>query len=207
MVGRERQDDLGRASDELESGLLRLDRSEEAQQVGEHDTVGELGAVIKSIDLTAVLGQSSEGEDVVEIHAESFLLVVDVVDESFDVLLRSLVEGDDGEARALGSALLVDGLIVLDAVRMSRSQRTGLKIGPVNDSRGAGVARGGDDDLGSSGEETLNNLDSDGSLTDTGHEGVLVLEGHSRGGDLLEDVEIERAAAGKVASQRSSDHE
>lgn len=60
--------------------------------------------------------------------------------------------------------------------------------------RGARVARSGNDDLGSSGEETLDDLNTDRSLADTGHEGVLVLEGDSRGGDLLEDVEVERAA-------------
>lgn len=125
MVGRQWEDDFGRTSDELKGGLLGLDGSEETEEVGEHDAVSELGAVVESIDLTTVLGKSGEGENVVKVHAETLLLVVDVVDESLDVLLRSLVEGDDGETRALGSALLVDGLVVLNSVVEERSQLMG----------------------------------------------------------------------------------
>jgi hypothetical protein len=116
VVGREGEDDLSRASDELESRLLGLDGTEESEEVGEHDAVRELGAVVETVDLPAVLGEGSEGEDVVEVHAESLVLGVDVVDERLDVLLRSLVEGNDGETRSLATALLVNGLVVLDAV-------------------------------------------------------------------------------------------
>jgi hypothetical protein len=60
------------------------------------------------------------------------------------------------------------------------------------DSRSTRVAGGGDDNLGSSSEESLDNLDSDRSLADSRHEGVLVLEGDSRRRNLLEDIKVER---------------
>lgn len=147
VVRRQREDDLGRARDELERGLLRLDGAEQAEQVREHDAVRELRAVVKAVDLAAVLGQRGERQDVVEVHAESLLLVVDVVDERLDVLLRALVEGHDGEARALASALLEDALVVLDpasvilgSVYCAESQRE--QVGPTWHASNGTVATG-----------------------------------------------------------------
>jgi hypothetical protein len=115
VVGREGKDDLSGASGELEGSLLRLDGTEETEDVGEHDTVSELGAVVETVDLATVLGKGGEGEDVVEVHSETLVFVVDVVDKGFDVLLGTLVEGNDSERGTLGTALLVDRLVVLDA--------------------------------------------------------------------------------------------
>lgn len=64
--------------------LLALDGAEEAEDVGKHETMRELRLVIKAVDLTTVLGQSGERNDVVEIEVEGR---VDVLDQSLDVLL------------------------------------------------------------------------------------------------------------------------
>lgn len=52
----------------------------------------------------------------------------------------------------------------------------------------------GNDNLCTSSQKSLDNLDSNRSLPHTGHESVLVLERNSRGGDLLENIEVKRAA-------------
>ena len=125
VIRRERKNDLGRSSDELERLLLRLDRAKQSEEVREHDSVSELGSIVQSVDFASIFGKSGERENVVEIHAESLVGRVDVVDESFDVLLRSLVERNDGEARSLRTAFLVDSLVVLDAgARISRLRAT-----------------------------------------------------------------------------------
>jgi hypothetical protein len=117
VVGRKGKDDFGGTSGELESSLLRLDGTEETEKVGKHDTVSEFGSIIETVDFATVLGKGCEGKDVVEIHSETLVLRIDVVDESLDILLRTLVERNNGERRSLGTALLVDSLVVLDAVR------------------------------------------------------------------------------------------
>ena len=128
MIGRERKNNLSRSSDELERLLLRLDRTEKSQEVREHDSVGELGSIVESVDFSTIFGKSGEGENVVEIHAESFVGRVDVVDESFDILLRSLIERNDGKTRSFRSAFLVNRLVVLDGgtrVSRLRTKRSG----------------------------------------------------------------------------------
>lgn len=68
----------------------------------------------------------------------------------------NLVEGDDGQGGSTRSTLLVDSLVVLDRL-------------PV-------VPGGGDDNGGSSGKQTLEDFDSDGSLSDSRQESILALE-------------------------------
>jgi len=43
---------------------------------------------------------------------------------------------------------------------------------------------------GTTGEKTLNNFDTDRAFADACKEGVLVLEGSTRGGDFVENVEV-----------------
>lgn len=81
-----------------------------AEGTHEHDSVGELRLVVETVDLSAVLRDGGEGEDVVEVESKGG---VDVVDESLNVLLGSLVEGDDGEGRSSGTELLEDGLVAV----------------------------------------------------------------------------------------------
>jgi hypothetical protein len=52
-----------------------------------HDSVSKLRSVIKTVNLSSVLGNGSKGKDVVEVETESR---VDVVDEVVDVLLGAL---------------------------------------------------------------------------------------------------------------------
>ena len=85
MIRREREDDLGGTGDEMSRCLLLLDRAEETEEIGEHESVGKFRRVIDTVNLATVLGKSGEGDDVVEIDLESG---VNVIDESFDVLFR-----------------------------------------------------------------------------------------------------------------------
>lgn len=78
--------------------------------------MSELRLVVETVDLSAVLRDGGEGEDVVEVESEGG---VNVVDESLNVLLGSLVERDDGEGRSSGTELLEDGLV---AARESRQR-------------------------------------------------------------------------------------
>ena len=86
MVRRQGQDDLGGSGDKVSGGLLDLDGTEQSEQVGQHESVGKLRLVVDAVDLSAVLGQSSEGDDVVKVDLEGG---VDVVDQGLGVLLRS----------------------------------------------------------------------------------------------------------------------
>lgn len=54
--------------------------------------------------------QLRRAQSVVKIHAERS---IDVVDEGFDVLLRTLVRGNDGKSRAAAAEALVDALVVV----------------------------------------------------------------------------------------------
>ena len=56
--------------------------------------MGKFRGVIDPVDLAAILGESGEGDDVVEIDLESG---VDVVDEGFNILLRGC-EGVSAES-------------------------------------------------------------------------------------------------------------
>lgn len=82
--------------------------------------MSELRLVVETVDLSAVLRDSGEGEDVVEVESEGG---VNVVDESLNVLLGSLVEGDDGEGRSSGTKLLEDGLVTVRRVDRDNQSR------------------------------------------------------------------------------------
>ena len=167
VVGGEREDDLRRARDEVAAGLLVLDRTEETEQVDEHNTMSELRLVIKTINLTTILRDSGEGEDVVQVETEG---AVDIVDNGLDVLLGALVEGNHGESGAARAEALEDALVVFDG--------------------GATVARCSDDDVRATREQALQDLNADRAFADTSEERILVLECRAGGGDLMKDVEV-----------------
>ena len=73
--------------------LLVLDGAEETEEVNKHNAVGQLGLVVEPVNLSPILWYGGEGKDIVEIETEG---LVYVVDESLDVLLGSLVKGNDG---------------------------------------------------------------------------------------------------------------
>ena len=50
---------------------------------------------------------------------------------------------------------------------------------------------GGDDDLGTTADQALQNLGTDGSSTSTSHQGILALEGDDRTGSRLQTVEVD----------------
>jgi len=122
----------------MATSLLVLDGTENAKEVDQHHTMGKLRPIIETVDLTTVLGDASKWKDVVEIHAE---VRVDVIDEGLDILLGGLVEGNDSESRSTTTKRLEDRLVVFNRL--------------------PAVARGGNNDAGTSRKETLDNFDTD----------------------------------------------
>jgi hypothetical protein len=88
VVRRQRENDLCRPSDEPAAGLLGLDGTEQSEQVGKHHAVSKLRPIIDAVDLSAVLGHRSEGQDVVKVKPKTFVFLVrvNVLDECLDVL-------------------------------------------------------------------------------------------------------------------------
>jgi hypothetical protein len=170
VVGRKRQDDLSRSGLEATLGLLSLDTSKKTDKVGEHDTVSKLGFGVNVINLTAVLGNGSERNNEVKIPAKTLLGVVDVLDQSLNILLATLVEGNNDDLRATGTVAGVHGLVVLG--NLTRE------------------AAGGNDNLGTTADEALKDLSTNGTSTSTSHENVLVLECDTRLGSILQAVEV-----------------
>lgn len=167
VVGRKREDDLGGSGDELTSGFFLFDGTEETEEVGKHESVGELRFVVNRVDLTTVLGKSGEGNNVVQVDLEGG---VDVVDKSLDILTRSTVEGNDNKLGALGTNLVENVLVVVDG--------------------GARVSRGSHDTGTATGEKTLEDFDTDGTFTDTGEKGGLLGKSDTGGGDLSKNIKI-----------------
>ena len=159
--------------------LLVLDGAEETEKVDQHDAVSELRFVVEPVDLSPVLWNSGEGENVVKIEAES---LVDVVDEGLNILLGTLVEGNNGQSGTLAAEPLEDALVVLD--------------------RRPAVAGGGDDDVSAAGKKTFQNLNTNGALPDTGEQRVLVLERGTRRSDLVKDVEVHSSEVAAVLPVR-----
>jgi len=83
---------LSRTGDDAPASLLVLDTAKDAKEIDKHHTVGKFGTVIETIDLTTVLGNSSEGHDVVKIHVQT---IIDIINESLDILFGGLIEGND----------------------------------------------------------------------------------------------------------------
>jgi hypothetical protein len=138
MIGREREDNLSWVCNEMATSLLVLDGTENAEEVDQHHTVSELRPIVEAVDLTTTLGDAGEWKDVVKIHAE---VGVDVVNKGLDILFGGLVEGNDSKGRATAAKGLEDRLIVFNRL--------------------PAVARRGNDDVGTSREETLDNFDTD----------------------------------------------
>ncbi|TKW54871.1 hypothetical protein CTA1_23 [Colletotrichum tanaceti] len=170
VVGGQGQDNLGGTGLEAAVGLLGLDAAENAEQVGQHDAVSELRARVDLVDLATVLGNGGKRNDEVQVPTETVLGVVDVVNQSLTVLLATLVEGHNNELRAAGTETGVHGLVVLgDFTRESA---------------------GGDNHLGTTADETLQDLSSDGTSTGTRHESVLASKADTVLGGLFERLQV-----------------
>jgi hypothetical protein len=83
--------------------LLSLDSTKETQRVHKHDMVRELRLVVETVDLAAVLGNGSEGDNVVEIEPQSR---VSVVNMRFHILLGALIERNDSKSRTSAAEML-----------------------------------------------------------------------------------------------------
>ena len=111
MIGGERKDNLGRASNEMATGFLVLDSAKNTKEVDQHHTVSKFRPIVEAVNLTTVLGDASKWKDIVEIHAE---VGVDVVDEGLDILFGGLVEGNNSESRPTTAEGLEDRLVVFN---------------------------------------------------------------------------------------------
>ena len=68
VVWRKRKNDLGRAHNETMTCFLRHNSTKEMKKIGQHDTMGKIRLIIKTIDPTIILGGSCGRESVVEIE-------------------------------------------------------------------------------------------------------------------------------------------
>src|SRR5277367_4474563 len=87
--------------------------------------MSEFGTRINGVDFATVFGDSSKGNDVIQVPAKTGFCVVDIVDQCFNVLFRAyslvevigdrgtLIEGNDNETRSLGTVTSVHGLVIL----------------------------------------------------------------------------------------------
>ena len=136
----------------MAAGLLALDGTENAKKIDQHHRVSKFGPIVKAVDLTTTLWDASKWKDVIEIHTK---VGVYVVDEGLDILLGCLVERNNCESRSTTANGLEDRLVIFDRL--------------------PAVARGSND-LGTAGEETLNNFNTNRAFADASKECVLVLE-------------------------------
>ena len=69
--------------------------------------MSKLRLIIQTVNLSAVLRNSSEGKNIIKIETKNR---VDVVNESFNILLRTLVEleGNSGKRRTAATTALVN---------------------------------------------------------------------------------------------------
>lgn len=144
--------------------LLGLDSAEQTKQVHQHDTVCGLRAAINSIDLATVFGERSERRH--------------VVDESFNILIRALIEGGDGVRRPAASTLVVDALVAFDGR--------------------ATVTRSCDHDTCSAMQQSVQDFNADRAFSNSSEESVLVLEQRARGRDFVKDIEVNAAEVATV---------
>ena len=102
---------MGRAGNKVATGLLVLDGTKDTKEIDQHHTVSKFRPIVEAVDLTTILGDASKWEDVVEIHAE---VGVDVVDEGLDILFGGLVEGNNSKSRPATAEGLEDRLVVFN---------------------------------------------------------------------------------------------
>jgi len=142
--------DVSRASDDTSASLLVLDATKDAEKVDKHHTVSKFRTIIKTMDLVTVLRNSSERYDVVKTHVQ---FIINVVDESFNILSRGLNEGNDSRSRSTTTKRLEDRSIVFDSLAV--------------------VTGSNDNDPSTTGEKSLDDLNSDWTLTDTSAQSIL----------------------------------
>ena len=153
----------------MKSQLARLFYgTEQAKQIDKHDAVCKFRLVVEAIDYAPIFGNHGEGKNIVQIEVEGG---VDVINQGIDILFRALVERNGSERRASTTMRLENALVIFD--------------------RFAAVARGGDDDMGATREETFDNFNSNRALSNTGEKGILVFEGSAGHRNFVEDIKID----------------
>src|SRR5713226_6458630 len=95
--------------------LLSLDSTEETQEVHKHDTVRELRLVIQTVDLAAILGNSSKWNNIVKIESQCR---VNVVNKCLYILFGALVEGNDSKSRTTAAETLENSLVYSTVARL-----------------------------------------------------------------------------------------
>src|ERR1019366_1457799 len=75
------------------------------------ETVHELRLIVKTIDLVAVLGNGSEGDNVVEIESQRR---VNVVNKCLHILLGALIERNDSKSGTTAAETLENSLVVFN---------------------------------------------------------------------------------------------
>jgi hypothetical protein len=86
--------------------------------------VCKLRLVVKTVDLTAILRNGSERDNIVEIESQCHVIVVN---KRLHILFRALVEGNDSKSGTMAAETLENSLVVFNC--------------------GTVVARGGDDNI------------------------------------------------------------
>ncbi len=87
--------------------FLSLDSTKEMQEVHKHDTVCELRLGIQTIDLVAILRNSSKWNNIVKIESQC---CVNVVNKCLHILFGALVEGNDSKSRTTATEMLENSL-------------------------------------------------------------------------------------------------
>ncbi len=91
--------------------LLSLDSTKMMQEVHKHDMVCELRLVIQTIDLVAILGNSSKWNNKVKIESQGH---VNVVNKHLHILFGALVERNNSKSRTTAAETLENSLVVFD---------------------------------------------------------------------------------------------
>jgi len=159
---------LSRASDDASASLLVLDTAKDAEEVDKHHTVSKFRTVIETINLATVLRNSSERHDIVKIHVQ---ITIDVIDESFNILSRGLIEGNDSQSRSTTTKRLEDSLIIFDSLAV--------------------VTGSSDKDVSTTGEQSLDDLNPDRALADTGAQSILAFKSCPRCSIFMENVKVD----------------
>ena len=163
-----REGDLSKASDDAFASLLVSDTTKDAEEVDKHHTKSKFRTVIETIDLATVLRDSSERHDVVKIHVQ---FTIDVIDESFNILSRGLIEGNNSQSRSMTTKRLEESLIVFNSLAV--------------------VTGGSDNDMSTTREKSLDDLSSDRAPTDTGAQSILTFKSHPRCSKFMENVKVD----------------
>src|SRR5258708_27395594 len=111
MIRQQWKDNLSWVGNNLMAHHLSLDSTEMMQEVHKHDMVCELRLVIQTVDLVAILGNSSKWNNIVKIESQG---CINVVNKCLHILFGALVERNDSKSRTTAAEMLENSLVVFD---------------------------------------------------------------------------------------------